>query len=126
MVFPIELRAYETAHFTSSPYRYRDVFVAAFLAERPKGSYYAFDVTIHSRTEVSFTAYDMRDFCFGGIGDIIWRGSATVSQELTDEDVEQAIQRAAAVQLIAERAAEDRRIIGGYADQIRAALDATP
>ena len=63
-LFPIYCRAHETAHFTNSPYQYRAVFQEAFQAIRekePRASYYAYDAIVHSRTEVEFVLYGMRD-----------------------------------------------------------------
>lgn len=123
-IFPIELRAYETPHYTSSPYQYRDAFLEAFRADpaHPRG-YYCYDVLIHSRTEVSFVAYDMRDNLSGGIGSKVWEGRATVSADLTREDVERAILWAATIQREDELRAAEAKIIEGYAHNIRAEID---
>lgn len=120
-VFPIDLRACETPHYTSSPYQYREVFRAALLAADPRASYYAFDVTVHSPTAVSFIAYDMRDNLYGGIGNEVWRGKASVPASLTRDDVERAIFAAAKRRRALERVEEENAVIRGYAEEIRKA-----
>lgn len=125
-IFPIKLRAYETPHYTSSPHQYRAAFMAAWRADttrtRRNDSWYAFDATIVSRTEVEFVAYHMRDSFSGGIGDECWRGKATVAADLTANDIERAIFKAAAERRDTERRAEELAIIERYADEIRAIL----
>ena len=126
-VFPILLRAHETAYYASSPSRYRDAFLTAWRADSdPKrDGWYAYDVTIHSRTDVSFVAYDMRDNLRGGIGSKVWEGRATVPADLTREDVEAAILWVAIFQRENELKASEAKIIEGYAHNIRAEIDET-
>lgn len=126
-IFPIVRKAVETPHFTSSPYSYREAFLAAFKPVRDqdrRASYYAYDVIIHSRTSVEFVVYDMRDNLCGGIGDETHRLKAKVKASLTREDVEDAIYRAAELRRSAELFLAEQRIIDGYADEIRASLKA--
>lgn len=118
-VFPIELRARETEHHTSSPFQFRSAFLKAKPADM---RWYEFDVIIKSRTHVEFVAYDIRDTVFGGIGREIWRGTATVPASLTNDDVERAIHRAARYRREEEIAAAEAAIVAGYADEIRAEL----
>ena len=117
-VFPVTREANDKGW---SAYQYREAFRAA---RPPKLTYYAYDVIIHSRTEVEFIAYDMRDNLMGGLGDEIGRFKATVPANLTKDDVERAIISAAALRLAAERAADDRRLIQAYADELRTLVDA--
>lgn len=125
-IFPITRAAYETPNFTQSAYEYREAFLGAWkeLDEqvRRREGYYAYDVVIHSRTQVEFIVYDMRDNCRGGIGKETRRLTARVKASLTRPDVEREIYRWAEARRSAELLAAEERIISGYATEIRASM----
>ena len=97
-----------------------------FLKVKPKPlTWYAYDVTILSRTVLEFVAYDMADPVFGGIGSVVWCGKVSVPASVTHKDVDRAILRAARARREEEIAAAEAAIVSRYADSIRAELDAT-
>lgn len=63
-----------------------------FLRVKPKDMvWYAYDVTVESRTGVSFIVHDMLCNATGGIGKVIEVIPATVSKEATERLVEDRI-----------------------------------
>lgn len=117
--FPFTLAAYETPHFTRSPYDFR----AAYLANRPKGeSWYAYDVVVKSPTEVEFIVYDMRCNLSGGIGKEARRFKCTVAPEVTAPSIERRVQAMAVLVRQQELDRIEQAAIGGYADVIRSKL----
>lgn len=117
LVFPITLSCDDRGW---SEYRYREFF----LANKPKGlTWFAYDTIILSETEVEFVVYDMRCNYSGGRGVEIERFKAAVPKEIIGSDIEKKIVAVAAARRGEELAAHEKRIIAGYADEIRAAMN---
>lgn len=103
-----------------SEYRYREFF----CRNKPKEmTWFAYDTIIHGETDVEFVAYGMRCNYSGGLGEEIGRFNASVPSALTGEDIEKKILAVAAKRREDELADQERRIIAGYADEIRAAMN---
>lgn len=117
--FPFTLHAVETPHYTSSPHAFRDAFLKA---KGELAGWYAYDVTVKSRTAVEFTVYDMRDNFYGGIGKQIARFATKVSAAVTADAVERRIRDFAEVRRRDELQAAEDAIIAGYVDELRDAL----
>jgi hypothetical protein len=116
-LFPIELPAQETPHYTESDHEFRSTFIAA----KPEGmSWYAYDVEVKSPTLVRFTAYGMRDSCYGGIGEARGSFEVTVAPEVTREAIEREAMRLAKARRRAELRAEEDARIKAYAGEILA------
>lgn len=117
-VFPITLACNGKGW---SAFDYRDTF----LSHKPKdASWYGYDVVIHDREEVEFVAYNIRDCFSGGLGNEAFRFKVGVPRHLTKKDVERRLWYLAEERRMAELAAQEKVIVSGYADDLRAALDA--
>ncbi len=124
-IFPIELYAYEGEHYTSSAFEFRKDFQKAFDDQRATGSikhYFAYDVIIHSKTNVSFVVYDMRDNIYGGIGAKLGTIDATVDPSVTEKAIKDRIYRLAKERRRVELAIIEEDIIEQYAEDYRAFL----
>lgn len=102
-------------------------FQRCFYATKPEDlTWFGYDTTILSQTEVEFTVYDMADNATGGLGDKIASFRATVPEELTKEAVDRKILFLALAQRERELRAIEEAIINRYADAIRASSLSRP
>ncbi len=91
-IFPFTIHCYDNGHYIEMDNRYRETW----LSIKPKDyTWYCYDVTIKSRTEITFTIYGMRDTCYGGIGEKQDQFEVTVDKELTDKSIEKECKRIA-------------------------------
>lgn len=119
LVFPFTLSAHDNGHFVSSPRG----FDAAFKAAKPEGlSWYAFDVTVHSPTEVTFTPYGMACMAYGGIGAAKPSFSAVVTAEVTRPAIVRVATNLARWRRKAELEAAEDAIVAAYASKILAEI----
>lgn len=85
-------------------------------------SYYAYDVIIHSQTEIEFVCFDMYDMCFGGKGKEIHRFKVTVDKKVTNEYVGRRLFSRGIDARERELAAQERKRYQKFADAERKAL----
>ena len=115
--FPIHINAEETPHFTSSSYKFRPLF----LANKPTGmSWYAYNVIIHSPTNVEFVVYDMFCSARGGIGKEVGSFEATASAELTAPYIQKHAVSIAQYRIDEERRAANKLILKNRAEDVLA------
>ena len=113
-MFPFTIKAIEHPHHTHSDHRFRHV-----MRTLPKSeSWFAYDVIIHSPTEIEFVTYGMRDTCYGGIGTERERIKTTVPASLTRQAIETKAFKLAEKRRADELAEIERLIIARYADEI--------
>lgn len=102
-----------------SEHRYRDFFLSA----KPAGlSWFGYDTILHSRTDIEFVVYDMKDSFYGGLGSVVCRFRSVVPPAVTKEHVEQRIFLLAAERREKELADEEAAIVRRYASEIRRSL----
>ena len=112
-VFPFMLHATEKGW---SDYN----FLSAFMKAKPeKLIWYGYDVIVRSPTEITFRVYNMRDSCYGGLGDKIAEINAEVEAHITGESINNRIMFLA--QVMREEALDriESDAIAKYAEQIR-------
>jgi hypothetical protein len=73
-----------------------------FQKNRTDATWYAADVIVHSFTEIEFVVFDMADNFSGGIGDEIYRVTATVTAKETEHVISHEAIRAADREIQAE------------------------
>lgn len=116
-VFPFTLDADILTGFSAGQY------LDDFLRVKPRGLvWYGYDVTVCSRTKVTFTVYDMLDNFRGGLGKQIATFESAVSEETTRDSVERRILALAKQRRLQEIEANEQAIVKAYADKIRKEL----
>lgn len=64
-IFPFKVMSRDTGHYIRKPWSN----VKTFLKYKPEDMrWYAYDIEVISENYARFIVYDMKDFCFGGIG----------------------------------------------------------
>lgn len=98
-------------------------FSELFHKHRKDRTWYGYDVIVHSRTSVSFVAYDL-DYHRSCVGDEIFRiGPLDVPFKLTNKIVERKIRERASDRFAAEQFAAEKAVLERYADEIRNMVD---
>lgn len=116
-VFPFTLHCNDKGW---SAYEFR----SSFLASKPDDlSWYGYDVIIHSRTNVEFVVYSMRNSFSGGLGREIARFSAKVPASMTNAEIERRALHLATIKREAELHAVETEIILDYAAAILKQID---
>ncbi len=113
--FPFTIFAHDNGHYVQEPWGFR----RAFLKIKPEGlTWYTFNVTIKSPTEVEFTTYGMYSFSTGGIGKKEHTFSATLDIEITREAITNEARRRARLKRQQELDEAENAVIETYTSAI--------
>src|SRR5690606_21629195 len=109
------LHAGERPTWVEGPRAFREVSMAAKPAEL---TWYAYDVTIRSPTEVTFAVYGMHSFPTGCVGEMTATFQALVAAEVTAPAIPREAMRLARCQREEETAQAEDEIVRRYVEAI--------
>lgn len=119
-MFPIHIACYDTGYGWIQMARQ---YQKAWFSVQPRNfSWYCYDVTIISPTQIKLTIYDMADNFKGGIGKNLGHFWADVDASLTADDIQRHARELAESQRQAEIDAAEDKIITAYQTAILTAV----
>lgn len=90
VIFPFRVNSYDNGYHIIKPWQDDRIF----LKYKPKGfTWYAYDIKLLSKTRARFTVYKIKDYFYGGIGEVDFEFECEVEERDTKSLIERYVMK---------------------------------